>query len=302
MPTKSNKITTKFAIYSVIMALNINSINAQSSNEQVNDYKCESYDLGELGSYVLQGICVIGNKTLITAYSNDDENSKIYVLNENNEIIKETLLYNNAHVGGICYDYDHDYVWITDKGTTISAYKLDDILTEKIILPEYKQINIGGFDFCDIQSVAYITYDDNKIFVGNYSNSSLSVIRSFEIRTDGFIKLNTCKEAKFTKQVQGVTFYEKDNNKYIIVSSSYGPIKKSKLKIYKYNKNITNYNDVNYIEFILPPMLEQITVSEQEKLISLFEINASKYKIFSNDQKDVVEYDIEKMKTKDFII
>lgn len=292
MASKKNKMTAKLAIYSMIIALNINLLNIKSSNK-VNYNEYESYNIDDLEEYVLQGICIINDKKLITAYSDDGKNSKIYILNENNEIIKETLLYNNAHVGGICYDDKYNLVWITDKGTTISAYKLDNILNNDIVKPYYKQINVGSFDFCDIQSVAYITYDNNKIFVGNYSNSSLAILRSFEVGVDGTINLKTCKEARFSKQVQGITFYEKDNKKYIIASSSYGPIKKSCLRIYRYNEKIKDYNKVNYTEVILPPMLEQITINEEDNLVSLFEINAKKYKDFSKGQKDVIEYKLD---------
>ena len=45
----------------------------------------------------------------------------------------------------------------------------------------------------------------------------------------------------------------------------------------------------------MPPMMEQIIVSKDNKLISLYESNGKKYKTFFNKNEDVCIVDIDKI-------
>ena len=63
---------------------------------------------------VFQGICNVGNFVFVTAYDDNGDNSVIYIL-DGKKHIKTVTLYNNSHVGGICFDNINNLFWITDK-------------------------------------------------------------------------------------------------------------------------------------------------------------------------------------------
>ena len=272
----------------------------KSSNVSYTDIKKDEYSLDELGTNVLQGVCTVGKYTFITAYdsSKDKENSVVYVINENKECIREVKLYNNSHVGGICYDQTHEIFWITDKGGTISGYSFNSIFysREDIIEPIFKKIDVGSKDLINHQgnpSAAYITCHDNKIYVGNFSTNGNGILKSFDIQEDGNININSENKIKFIDKVQGITFYEKNGESYLLVSSSYGKTLKSDLKIFKFDEECNDYSKKEFKEIKMQPMMEQISFNVNGELVTLYESNAQKYKIEKNMQSnDVIIVDI----------
>ena len=68
--------------------------------------------------------------------------------------------------------------------------------------------------------------------------------------------------------------------------------KKSILKVLKY-EDCNSYLDKSFINIDMPPMMEQIIVSKDNKLISLYESNGKKYKTFFNKNEDVCIVDID---------
>lgn len=279
-----------------VNALGDNVLNNVSYNEIIDD----EYSLGELDTMVLQGVCTVGENTFITAYDSSwrMRNSVVYVLDNNNECIKKVKLYNNSHVGGICYDSEHEMFWITDKGGTISGYTYDSIFydSKDKVQPKYKKVDVGSKDLINYKgwpSAAYITYHDGKLFLGNFSINGKGVLKSFELNENGSVDLSSCKKAKFIDKVQGISFYNKDGQEYLLVSTSYGQKASSSLKIFKYDEECLDYSGLSSIQMEMPPMMEQITFDKDGKLISVFESNAVKFKKVKNHSSDVVVTNIE---------
>lgn len=249
------------------------------------------FSFANLGDMILQGICSVGDNIFITAYSDIKRNSVVYIFNKDNVCIKETILYNNSHVGGICFDDKNNLFWITDKGGTISGYTYDSIINSKeVCFPIFKQVDVGSLDLINyegISSVAYITYYDNKIYLGNFTTNGTGLLKVFDILSDGNIDLNNFKKVKFLDKVQGISVY----NSYLFVSCSYGR-NNSKLKIFKYSDNILDYNKEKFIEYDMPMMIEQISFDKDNFLLTVYESNAKKYKKLFSKNNDVIIYDI----------
>ena len=260
----------------------------------------DKFSIDDLGDYVLQGLCEVGEYFFISAYDSSDKrnNSIIYILNNSYKVIKKTTLDNNSHVGGICYDKDHDIFWITDKKGTVSGYIYDDIFNKDAVSPKYKKIDVGSCDLLNYKnspSVAYICYFDKKLFLGNYSKNGKGILKEFKIKDNGNIDIETEKKSLFFNGVQGIYLYKKDNDIYMLVSTSFGRYKKSVLKVLKYQENINSYLDLSYKDIDMPPMMEQIIVNKKNKLMTLYESNGKKYKTFFNRNKDVCMVDINKI-------
>lgn len=262
----------------------------------------DKFSFANLGHMVLQGICSARGNLFITAYdsSRDKNNSMVYILDKNNICIKDVVLYNNSHVGGICYDDKNEMFWITDKGGTISGYPYEAIVNSKdMCFPKFKKVDVGSNDLINYQneaSVAYIAYDDGKIFVGNFSINGNGLLKSFAVSKDGNILLDSCKKVKFIDKVQGIAFYRKDDCKYLIASNSFGRFNKSKLKIFKYDEEVTDYSNQEFNSYDMPPMIEQIAVNKNNNLITIYESNAHKYKVLGKKRDDVIIFDISNIK------
>ena len=259
----------------------------------------DKFSIKDLGDFILQGIWEVGDYLFISAYDSSEkkENSIIYIVNKNYEVIKKTSLDNNSHVGGICYDKEHDIFWITDKKGTISGYCYDDIFNKDVVRPKYKKVDVGSCDLLNYKnspSVAYICYFDKRLFLGNYSKTNNGILKEFRIKDDGSIDLSSEKKYLFFDNVQGLYLYKKEDEIYLLVSTSFGRYKKSILKVLKY-EDCNSYLDKSFINIDMPPMMEQIIVSKDNKLISLYESNGKKYKTFFNKNEDVCIVDIDKI-------
>ena len=231
------------------------------NSKNYKDYLVDNIKIKNEG-FIFQGITKVEEMYLVTAYK-PGSNSIIFIYDNDFDLIRRTHLYNNAHVGGICYDGDST-IYITDKHGSISIYDLNEILNNDLVYPKNKQIdvsnklkNIFGQTAC-----AYIQHHRDLLFLGNFNKKNSSVLKIYKES-----KLN--KEFKiienFESLVQGVAV----NDKYILVSSSFGILNKSIVSIYEYDKDF-NLKLVDKIK--LPPMIEQIHL-DGTKLICLFEIN-----------------------------
>lgn len=244
----------------------------------------------DLGNKVLQGVCVVGENIFITAYDDTGRNSVVYILDSDYKCIKEVVLYNNSHVGGICFDDVHKKFWITDKKGFISSYLYESILSgngipnERIYVGD-KLINHNGN-----VSVAYISYNNRNIYVGNFSLTGDGILKKYLVDEVGSINLESVQIVKFIDKVQGIAFYDD----LIVVSTSYGKNCNSELKIFKYNEQLNNYYDMNFISILMPPMMEQVCF-DGDSLITLYESNAKKFRKMISKGSDVIVFDFEKV-------
>lgn len=237
-------------------------------------------------NYVPQGICTIKDLILVTMYDSTHElNSKVCIIKDG-KIIHTTLLDNKAHVGGICYDNIHDNIWITDKSGTISCYEYKDIKNKSEVSAKYKKVKIPGLiNISGYKAVSYITYFNNRLYMGNYNTGANCKLYSYELNKDGSINLDSIRKNKSYSFTQGIAFIKLNSNTLAFISSSYG-INKSMLRIIDFKTNKVLY------KVKMPPMLEQITFDDNKNLLALFESNAKIYRKYHFRTHDVLSYKI----------
>lgn len=254
----------------------------------------DSFDIHASDNYVYQGICAYKDLLFITSYDCTYKlNSKITIV-RNQAIIHETILNTNSHVGGIAIDPKNKIVWVTDRRGCISGYELNNVIKSDSVIPIFDKIKVADdlINIYGINSVAYLTIYKNKLYVGNYNTKDKSIIKVLSINKDGSIDLENVRVISSPSYIQGITFISKNNKDYLFISSSYGTILKSNIKICEYNSSIKDLRDLDMKIIKLPPMLEQIYIKDN-KLYTIFESNAKKYRNIFIKNKDINIYQID---------
>lgn len=316
-----NKLTILSVITGASICLNSFSLSLGSASALSNlyDLKYEDVVSSEFSSYseyliaseitiptidnmVPQGLTRIDNLFLISSYDfMKIDNSCIYVLDEDSNIINVCDIGNKAHVGGIAYDSSNSLLWVSGEYGDINAYDINDVLEEHKASPVYTDVDVGyglkNYQNPFLNSVSYLTIFENKLYVGNFSLNGCGKIKKYSFNLDSE-KAPLLLEHSFSvpDKVQGISFYTYNDDIYIIFSQSYGNNIPSILQIFKYDEEITDYNDDSLVSVVVkvPSMIEQIH-STNNCLYALYESAARPYKGHNLEKKDTIdEIDIEK--------
>lgn len=235
---------------------------------------------------VPQGITKTEDDEIVfTSYcSSYSHHSFIYILK--NDKLKTIEVNNKCHLGGITYDYDNQNFWICLDNANIGKISKKDLMLKDTL----EEVDMEIFHISDLDSASYITYYNNRLYVGEFSALSCGKLCVFPFILNG--ELLTKKEIKFSfptfqtypvltpistvetpSQIQGITFHE---NK-IYMSQSFGRRLNSHILIYEHNDDYTDYTSEHLLEEKeLPPLLEEIYI-EDDELYLLFESAAKKY-------------------------
>lgn len=237
-------------------------------------------------SMVPQGLTYVDDCFLTSSYDFCNLNeSCVYTLDSSGNLLNTCSIGNRCHVGGISYDKLNDLIWITGPYGTVNAYKVNDILNKDSASPIYSDLDVGNglrnYKNPFHNSISFLTTYNNKLYVGNFSLSSNGWIKEYDILIDSDSKYLTLKYVRkflIPNKVQGVSFYSKNDNEYIIFNRSYGRDVNSVMQIFKYSPDILNYNDnkLNSVIVECPSMLEQSTMIDDE-MYSTYESAALPY-------------------------
>ena len=74
--------------------------------------------------YTPQGITIVGNKVIISAYK-EDTYARLYIFNPDNNNFYIVELDNKAHVGGVSYDDVNHVLLVTGSNGSVNAYNYD---------------------------------------------------------------------------------------------------------------------------------------------------------------------------------
>lgn len=72
-------------------------------------------------NYTPQGITIVGNKVIISAYQ-EDKKSRLYIFNPDNSSYYIVGLDNKSHVGGVSYDEVNHVLLVTGSKGAVNAY------------------------------------------------------------------------------------------------------------------------------------------------------------------------------------
>lgn len=247
----------------------------QSYDEYYSYLKRKLFKLKFNDIEVPQGLCIIKDKVYITCYKIDNTTSCVIEFDMNGNRLRTIDLKNRSHVGGISYDEKHNLVFICDTNGKVSSYNYNNFEKKN----SYEVASIKGEKLLEKNKLvcSYLTCYNGKLFVGSFNLRSNGFVKVFDIvREKDGIELKFLYDLKVPKKTQGITFYEINNKKYLFISRSYGRKNNSKLNIYEYIDDKREYLSKEKV-ITLPPMLEQITVFNNE-LVLLFESNAFKYR------------------------
>lgn len=242
------------------------------------------------GNYVPQGITEMKNYLLITAYdSTKKNNSKVYVITKEGTYINEVTLDTNAHVGGIAFDEVNNLLWIPGNNGTLLAYNAPSFLTQENVQfhSEFLNLSKGMQDFKNTfqKAIDYLCIEGEYLYIGNFTLNEPGTIKKFHLRKNNQeIQMKEINSFQVPPKVQGITFYELHDQKYMLLSTSYSRYNTSNLMIFSYNENQTEYKETDK-NLECPPMLEQI-IKEGNNLYLLFESAAKKY----NNCPEIIEY------------
>lgn len=248
--------------------------------------------------FIPQGIEIVNTYIFITGYFEENKNSLCYVIDESGEIINKAEFDINSHVGSISYDKNTNLIFIPGEEDSVLAYNVFDFFTKSKVNYAFKFESLANefihYKNKDKKEVAYLTVDDNYLYIGSFSKNSPCLIKKYLITSDvSKIKLTYINSFSVNEKIQGIDFINKDDKKYMLLSSSFGRIFSSTLYVYLYDEGITSYNA--YLKkYTLPPMLEQISYYNNS-LYLLFESNATKYSNALDKINYIIEMNIDKL-------
>lgn len=243
-----------------------------------------------------QGVAVSDQYVFISAYSHDHRHfSVIYVMDrQTGGYIKTLVLPGMPHAGGITYDPKGKNLWVTSQveldQSQISAISLKQIeaydFDEKHQPVQYDQT----IQFEDFSVTSYITYFDQKLYVGTFKLNREGEISIYSLDNQGKLKEprrvvdDNRDYYTMPSETQGITFAQNT----FLVSTSFGS-SNSEILLYRNSKDLTKdlTNDEYKGKINLPPYLEQITAKEGQLYI-LFESGSSYYDYTSAPRVDRV--------------
>lgn len=239
-----------------------------------------------------QGLAVTSKYVIISAYSHSKtSNSVLYFLNKKTgDFVKQIVLPNTSHVGGLAYDSVTQRLWVTTESSsntaTLSAY--DDSTIDKANFEKTHQVT--KFDHVislpQVKRASFMTYHNNALYVGYFTLTNQGKFLTYPLNDQGIpatsskttdLRGNNIYNSSYTTnaQLQGVTFY----NGQIIFSQSYGP-KSSKLLVFDNDgqKSWIDFDNDDILKTVLlPPYLEQVVV-DNGNLYALFESGTTTYR------------------------
>ncbi|KRN28090.1 hypothetical protein IV38_GL001540 [Lactobacillus selangorensis] len=260
-----------------------------------------------------QGLATTYHYLIISAYSHDKKyNSVLYILDKKTgQYLREIVLPDNSHVGGIAYDSVTKRLWVTTENqrnqatlSSLSAQKLRTVSfakTHQVVKFDHSIVLPG------VPRSSFLTYHHNALYVGYFGANKQGRFIAYPLTKNGLpdVSKGSQKELRGTgtqlgsyttdKQLQGVAFYQGK----ILFSQSYGP---QSSKIMSFDNDgqkswIDFDNDDVLNQVIMPPYLEQITV-DGSNLYAICESGAAYYrKTKLNFYADRVM----KFKLKDFV-
>lgn len=215
---------------------------------------------------VPQSVTFAGNYMLMSAYDySKKQESVIYVVNKSTrKYITTIVLPHSGHVGGITFDGVN--VWVT-YGKNLQAFKFTEVQAAvNSGKPYYELYHISSV--CPMpETVSYVTYYQNRIWAGAYSETSNKYMYGYCILDkEGAPTLTNTNRILMPNRTQGVAFTTKGK---MIVSRSCQTKKGrrgfiSRLDTYQPTWDLTQYSiKKNSIKkkVKMPPMNEGIAIS-----------------------------------------
>lgn len=221
--------------------------------------------------FMPQGITIVGDKILVTAYDTDKkQNSRIYVYDKSNKDNDYTIILNNkTHVGGITYDkenhvllvtgshgsvkaYDYDKISVVAQKNQKGSYEKEDIVVDLAdeenysialnsnINMNYEEKANGTYTTKYNSATTYYDNETNKIYIGKFGKGGKIVCGDVEYdKTTGTYNIKNEVSVAADSGIQGMSTYHKDGKTYLVETRSYGE-NKTEVTVRDITKGIEN--------------------------------------------------------------
>ena len=249
-------------------------------------------------AFTPQSICFFEDYFLLASYDGAHIfNSVIYVCDSRGRYILTMILNNHAHCGGMAYDKDNDFVWVSN-GKSVVGISGDEIreavekkrrnrLISAVRFTEYKK------QFDTRTQASFVHYYNGLLWVGKFSMKGPDEIFAYKVDVSKD-ELETVYKMEAPRYSQGIAFYRAFSGDgsgkkklCLAVSTSRGPFA-SKLRLYEPDFSEMDYDEETGCPVVLkrkavkvlklPPQSEGI-VMRGKRLCILFESAALPFRL-----------------------
>lgn len=246
-----------------------------------------------------QGITVFDKYFVVSAYVGKS-NSKCYVIDMSGELTNVVTLDISSHVGGISYDQKRGLIWLPDDDASLKAYDAESFVQQSEVKALFSFEKVGQKlkerPYKNRDYIDYLCVDGDYIFVGGFTLNDGGLVKKYKISDENDeIELVFVNSFKVPNKIQGMTFYHKDDETYLVLSQSFGRKNSSYILIFDYDEKQQKYGERDSrLSIEMPPLLEQITVFGRG-LYVIFESGATKYASSLYKMEHICVLDIEKI-------
>lgn len=196
------------------------------------------FESGGCSDMVPQAVCYVKGYILISAYcsaSSGNHSSVLYVLRSADcQYLCTLQLDITAHVGGMAYDPDSEYLWVCDSSQKrLVAYNmayLDRFYIHDACLVSSQMRTICSYAEHAVDlDPSFCTYADGMIWVGKFDEDHNSIVHGYLVTKD-YLRRGAWMTGP--KNGQGMAIYRSQGITYCTFATSYG--RRNDSKIYSY--------------------------------------------------------------------
>lgn len=290
---------------------------------------------GTYTNMIPQGLCVTDTYIFITAYEIEHQKSALYILDKKNGSYITMVGFSGKkiHAGGVAFNKTTQDLWVCGPlwvyngkfVPTLIQIKQNTILSK----PEGTLMTTNDYNLYylpTIKETSYISIADNRLHIGQFHDSQAEpyshnepIFYTTSLQQNGtpLLDNNTYNkpcirllyQTRTPNDVQGMTFFQLNTQKYIVFSHSYGRTSEgtntdrgSKISIYKFSSYYDDFSTDTYLykKIAMPVMIEQICF-ESIGNTSLYTIFESASNFYTNDAKNLPSNYIDRVITIDFM-
>ncbi|KRN21327.1 hypothetical protein [Lacticaseibacillus camelliae] len=239
-----------------------------------------------------QGLTVTPKYVVISAYSRDNQyDSVLYFLSKRSgRFVKQMVLPNASHVGGLAYDPVSKRLWVTTETAqntaSLSAYDAKTWQQANFAHGHHASQFDQVVSLNRVKRASFLTYHNNALYVGFFDQSTQGSFVALPLTEQGMPDVANRRRVELrganhpgsyttSKRLQGVTFYHGE----ILFSQSFGPNSSSILAFDNDGQRTwLDFDGDDTLKTVkLPPYLEQI-YADGEDLYVLFESGSARYR------------------------
>lgn len=236
------------------------------------------YEKGLDGRYddmVVQGLAKTADRLVVSAYSfSGTQNSILWVMDLDGNLLYITDLGFRAHTGGIAYDEAHGLLWVTGPEGKVYGLSWTEIQNGTYQGGIQVSFDAGLFNHNGAKVASFLTIDEGELYVGSYVDGANGQLNRYSL--EDVLHPVLLSAAVIPQRIQGVTFQRDtaQDRRYMLLSQGY-QMEDAYLLRFLYEEDAASY-EVPAESWLMPEGTEQILMTSRG-LYVLFESAAKVY-------------------------